>query len=511
MTAAPLGSFRATLPSLLAATLALALLHPLPASAQGSSRFDSMFNDARRFLDRQLKKLDDMPQRGAVRRSTVPLPPRNPRRPTELAGQDAQPPQAVEPAQPIQTPEPAQKTVDAREKIQPPPILERRKPYRRSAGPGIAMRRTVAPKPGRSAGEEKSAEIAEASKPGTPGSSVQSEPKAPSGTADGVDAATPEARTKGEKAAETASVEPLPGVPIRNPARTGEYKPPPPHPSEIEAPDWTEKQIAEAKAQCDKLLSKEILKFKRLDPIRTGICGTPAPVKLTSIEAGSTVKIAPAATLTCPLAAALRRWMNDVVQPAAKQHLGSPIASIRNVASYSCRNRYGGARRPLSEHAKVNAIDIAAFKTESGETIILLKDWNLMIQPEPRVARTELVDSADKETDSTKASDDSSTNSKKKEAAAPNGEAAGSTQSSADKSAATDGETKSNGEGNKVEDEEPPIPKAKPKHHPKSLFLRAIHDGACGIFGTVLGPASNAAHRDHFHFDGAERRRSYCE
>ena len=36
---------------------------------------------------------------------------------------------------------------------------------------------------------------------------------------------------------------------------------------------------------------------------------------------------------------------------------------------------------------------------------------------------------------------------------------------------------------------------------PAANFLAAVHDGACGIFGTVLGPAYNAAHRNHFHFD----------
>jgi len=41
--------------------------------------------------------------------------------------------------------------------------------------------------------------------------------------------------------------------------------------------------------------------------------------------------------------------------------------------------------------------------------------------------------------------------------------------------------------------------------------LREMHRGACGIFGTVLGPAANAAHRDHFHFDTARYRAgAYC-
>ena len=43
---------------------------------------------------------------------------------------------------------------------------------------------------------------------------------------------------------------------------------------------------------------------------------------------------------------------------------------------------------------------------------------------------------------------------------------------------------------------------------PEGTFLRRLHKGACGIFGTVLGPEANEAHRDHFHLDLAPRRRS---
>jgi hypothetical protein len=32
-------------------------------------------------------------------------------------------------------------------------------------------------------------------------------------------------------------------------------------------------------------------------------------------------------------------------------------------------------------------------------------------------------------------------------------------------------------------------------------FVREIHQGACGLFDSVLGPDYNAAHRDHFHLD----------
>lgn len=39
----------------------------------------------------------------------------------------------------------------------------------------------------------------------------------------------------------------------------------------------------------------------------------------------------------------------------------------------------------------------------------------------------------------------------------------------------------------------------------EQVFLRDVRDGACQIFGTTLSPDFNAAHRDHFHFDMAQR------
>lgn len=42
-------------------------------------------------------------------------------------------------------------------------------------------------------------------------------------------------------------------------------------------------------------------------------------------------------------------------------------------------------------------------------------------------------------------------------------------------------------------------------------ILRKVHKGACGPFGTVLGPNSDKYHRDHFHFDTARYRSGpYC-
>jgi hypothetical protein len=40
-------------------------------------------------------------------------------------------------------------------------------------------------------------------------------------------------------------------------------------------------------------------------------------------------------------------------------------------------------------------------------------------------------------------------------------------------------------------------------------FLKIVHDSACKRFGTVLGPAYNAAHKDHFHLELSGR--SFCK
>lgn len=43
-------------------------------------------------------------------------------------------------------------------------------------------------------------------------------------------------------------------------------------------------------------------------------------------------------------------------------------------------------------------------------------------------------------------------------------------------------------------------------------LMKAVFRGACGLFGTTLGPAANRFHRNHFHFDTARYRAgSYCE
>src|SRR5262249_25891533 len=87
--------------------------------------------------------------------------------------------------------------------------------------------------------------------------------------------------------------------------------------------------------------------------------------------------------VTCPLAAALSKWLSKTVQPEAKRALSTQVIKLRNATSYSCRNRYGGANTPLSEHALANALDVSEFVFASGEHITVLESWPRLVPPPP--------------------------------------------------------------------------------------------------------------------------------
>jgi hypothetical protein len=89
-----------------------------------------------------------------------------------------------------------------------------------------------------------------------------------------------------------------------------------------------------------------------------GGCGTPAPIAISEV---ARIGINPPATVNCDFARALHDWLSQSVQPQAKKQVGASIVAIRNASSYACRRRNNAASGKLSEHAKANALDIAAF------------------------------------------------------------------------------------------------------------------------------------------------------
>jgi hypothetical protein len=251
-------------------------------------------------------------------------------------------------------------------------------------------------------------------------------------------------------------------------------------PSAQPAPPWTDSEIAAARAECDRLLAKVTLVAEAVPPTREGACGAPAARELKSLGE-SKVEFEPPATLNCPMVAALNTWVTDKLQPAAQKSFGSPVVRIM-AESYSCRNRYGLANAPISEHAFMNAIDVSGFILANGKVIKVARAWGPTAHDIQEAAKA---------------------------AAAPNGKgkirvAAPSKLGAHD--VAKESEAKAKTPATAAAEKQAAEKQA------ASAFLHQAHDNACGIFGTVLGPDTNDAHHDHFHLDMKARKGpSLCE
>ncbi len=107
-----------------------------------------------------------------------------------------------------------------------------------------------------------------------------------------------------------------------------------------------------------------------------GFCVVRGAVRLTG---GDITPLAPGGlVMQCPLAVRYVIWDRQVLQPAAQEVFGSREAEVQNYGSYSCRRIYGKDApdaRP-SEHARANALDVAAIKLEDGRVISVANDWN---------------------------------------------------------------------------------------------------------------------------------------
>ncbi len=122
--------------------------------------------------------------------------------------------------------------------------------------------------------------------------------------------------------------------------------------------------------QCLSNLKSDNVSFAALpDKNYGGGCATANSVKL--IDIGTSVtNLGP---MTCNLAATFTDWTRDIVRPAAKKFLGSPLVRIETTGTYSCR-RVGGSGS-LSQHAYGNAVDIFAFVTADGRKVSVLSGW----------------------------------------------------------------------------------------------------------------------------------------
>jgi hypothetical protein len=267
---------------------------------------------------------------------------------------------------------------------------------------------------------------------------------------------------------------------------------------------WSIADIMHARERCMHQLAGTQADVDMIEPIKKGECGTAAPVRLKSVGSEPKVVFDPPVEINCQMVSALAAWTKSTLQPLARERLKSPVVRIVGGSGYSCRNIYNLPNARLSQHALANAIDIGGFALENGRALGVLKGWGSTARDIEAQAKAKAV--ADAKAKAARAKGDGKA---KDDDAAGDNKAAGTGKPDKEvvKASLTSVEQKAlTGQGKPVELGGPQKPTK------EAFFLRALHDGACRQFGTVLGPEANDAHRNHFHLDLMPRRgRSTCE
>jgi len=119
---------------------------------------------------------------------------------------------------------------------------------------------------------------------------------------------------------------------------------------------------------CRRELKRLDVAYVDLPRIRQGQCGIDYPVKVSAI---GSVRMRPAATLTCNMAASFAAWTRRELVPAARLRYWSGVRQINQGSSFSCRNIAGEG--VLSEHGKGNALDVMSIELNNGDKIDVRK------------------------------------------------------------------------------------------------------------------------------------------
>ena len=103
-----------------------------------------------------------------------------------------------------------------------------------------------------------------------------------------------------------------------------------------------------------------------------GACGIDAAVRVTSVGG---ITLSQSSLMNCRTARTLKGWVDTGLTPAVGK-IGGGVSGLKVAAHYACRTRNHQPGARLSEHAKGNAIDIAAIQLRDGDDITVLSDWN---------------------------------------------------------------------------------------------------------------------------------------
>ena len=113
---------------------------------------------------------------------------------------------------------------------------------------------------------------------------------------------------------------------------------------------------------------------------KTKGCGVENPVRITSVNG---VRLSQAATVDCPTAIALNKWVQTGLQPAFGR---AQVVELKVAAHYICRSRNNLRGAPVSEHGRGKAIDVSGFVLSNGKEISVQGNFNKTIRKAHKAA-----------------------------------------------------------------------------------------------------------------------------
>ncbi|WP_147262638.1 extensin family protein [Roseiarcus fermentans] len=149
-----------------------------------------------------------------------------------------------------------------------------------------------------------------------------------------------------------------PGPPTAPPAR----QPPPGTASEVGAPTSSAAMSASDAARCFADLAARKVGFEQTNAVKLGHCELSGAVRLLSVATPfGDVLVSGGPTMLCGFAGQFSGWVRDVAAPMTLAYTGRKLAAIEIVSAFACRARADKPGAVPSEHARGDAVDVAAF------------------------------------------------------------------------------------------------------------------------------------------------------
>jgi hypothetical protein len=122
--------------------------------------------------------------------------------------------------------------------------------------------------------------------------------------------------------------------------------------------------------QCLSDLRAARVEFVELGSISKEGCTVEGAIELGAVSSPfGNVSIPGKPIMVCAFARQFTTWVRDVAAPLTLAYLGSKLAAIETGPGLVCRTRYDKPGEKMSEHAKGDAIDIAAFRSDDGRRL----------------------------------------------------------------------------------------------------------------------------------------------